>query len=92
MMTSNNAEWERGWFYLRNDGAVLPPYNGKVLKEKADFWHHSMSPSSRQERLESLLNGLKGLADAVLGAASVLTNLHHRRIVPSWRGSSASTR
>jgi hypothetical protein len=24
-MTSNNAEWERGWFYLRNDGTVLPP-------------------------------------------------------------------
>jgi hypothetical protein len=24
-MTSNNAEWQRGWFYLRNDGAGLPP-------------------------------------------------------------------
>jgi hypothetical protein len=24
-MTSNNVEWERGWFYLRNDGAGLPP-------------------------------------------------------------------
>jgi hypothetical protein len=24
-MTSNNAEWERGWFYLRNDGAGLSP-------------------------------------------------------------------
>jgi hypothetical protein len=24
-MTSNNAEWERGWFYLRNDGTGLPP-------------------------------------------------------------------
>jgi hypothetical protein len=23
--TSNNAEWERGWFYLRNSGAGLPP-------------------------------------------------------------------
>jgi hypothetical protein len=40
----------------------------------------------------SLLNALKDLADAGLGAASVLANLHHRRIVPSWRGSSASTR
>jgi hypothetical protein len=35
-MTSNNAEWERGWFYLRNDGAGLPPYSGKVLMERAD--------------------------------------------------------
>jgi hypothetical protein len=24
-MTSNNAEWERGWFYLRKSGAGLPP-------------------------------------------------------------------
>jgi hypothetical protein len=24
-MTSNNVEWERGWFYLSNDGAGLPP-------------------------------------------------------------------
>jgi hypothetical protein len=24
-ITSNNAEWERGWFYLHNDGAGLPP-------------------------------------------------------------------
>jgi hypothetical protein len=32
--------------------------------------------------MESLLNVLKNLANAGLGAASVLTNLHHRRIVP----------
>jgi hypothetical protein len=25
MMTSNNEEWERGWFYLRNDEPGLPP-------------------------------------------------------------------
>jgi hypothetical protein len=24
MMTSNNTEWERGWFYLRNDEPSLP--------------------------------------------------------------------
>jgi hypothetical protein len=28
-MTSNNAEWERGWFYLRNDDAGLPPTPGR---------------------------------------------------------------
>jgi hypothetical protein len=32
--------------------------------------------------LESLLSRLKSLADAGLGAASVLANLHHQRIVP----------
>jgi hypothetical protein len=53
-----------------------------VLKEKANSWHHGVSPSSHQAQLDSLLNGLKGLADAGLGAASVLANLHHQRIVP----------
>jgi hypothetical protein len=48
-MTSNNAEWERGWFYLRNDEPG-PPYTGKVLRKKADSWWHGLSPSSRQNR------------------------------------------
>jgi hypothetical protein len=46
-MTTNNTEWERGWFYLRNDGAGLPPYTSKVLKAKTNAWHHDVSPSSR---------------------------------------------
>jgi hypothetical protein len=81
-MTSNNAEWERGWFYLRNDEPGPPPYTGKVVMEKADSWWHGVSPSSRQDRLESALLAPKKLADARLGAASVLANLHHRRIIP----------
>jgi hypothetical protein len=52
------------------------------LKEKADSWWHGVSPSSRQDRLESDLQALKDLADAGLGAASVLANIHHRRVVP----------
>jgi hypothetical protein len=51
------------------------------LKEKADSWWPGVSPSSRQDRLESALQALKDLADAGLGAASVLANLHHRRII-----------
>jgi hypothetical protein len=81
-LTSNNGEWERGWFYLRNDEPGLPPYTGKVVKEKADSWGHEVSPSSCQERLVSALLALKNLADAGQGAASVLANLHHRRIIP----------
>jgi hypothetical protein len=81
-MTSNNTEWERGWFYLRNNEPDLPSYTGKVLKEKADSWWHGVSPSSRQDRLESALLALKNLADTGLGVASVLANLHHRRVIP----------
>jgi hypothetical protein len=81
-MTSNNSEWEWGWFYLRNDGAGLPSYSGKVLKDKADSWHHGVSPPSHQMRLDLLLDALKHLADDGLTTGCVLTNLHHRRIVP----------
>jgi hypothetical protein len=81
-MTSNNAEWERGWFYFRNDEPGLPPYTGKVLKEKADSWWHGVSPSLRQDQMESALLALKSLTDAGLGTTSVLANLHHRRIIP----------
>jgi hypothetical protein len=81
-MTSNNAEWERGWFYLNNDKPGLPPQTGKVVRDKADSWWHGLSPSSRQDRLDSALKALKALADAGLTAASVLANLHHQRIVP----------
>jgi hypothetical protein len=35
-MTSNNAEWEWGWFYLRNDEPGLPPWTSKVVRERAD--------------------------------------------------------
>jgi hypothetical protein len=67
------------------DGVVLPlqrrhrppPYTGKVLKAKTDTWHHGVSPPSHRERPESLTDAKQSLADAGLGAASVLTNIHH---------------
>jgi hypothetical protein len=43
-MTTNNAGWERGWFYLRNDEPGLPPYTGLVLRERPASWHHGVSP------------------------------------------------
>jgi hypothetical protein len=52
------------------------------VREKADSWWHGVSPSSRQDRLDSALKALKALADAGLTAASILANLHHWRIVP----------
>jgi hypothetical protein len=81
-MISNNADCEWGWFYLRNDDPVLLPWTGKVVREKADSWWHGMSPPSCQDRLDSALKALKALADGGLTAASVLANLHHRRIAP----------
>jgi hypothetical protein len=81
-MTSNNAQWERGWFYLRNDEPGLPPWTGKIVKEKADSWWNGLSPPSRQVRLASVVKALKALADNGLTAASVLANLHHWQVIP----------
>jgi hypothetical protein len=52
------------------------------MREKVDSWWHGVSPCMRQDWLDSALQALKTLADAGLGAASVLANLHHRQIIP----------
>jgi hypothetical protein len=80
-MTSNNAGWERGWFYLRNAEPGLPPYTGLVLRERPDSWSYGVSPPSRRRRLDSLLAALRNLAARGLTAATVLAFLHHWRIV-----------
>jgi hypothetical protein len=81
-MTTNNAGWERGWFYLRNDEPGLPPYTGLVLREKPDSWSHGVSTVQHRRRLDSLLAALRSLAVRGLTAATVLAFLHHRRVVP----------
>jgi hypothetical protein len=81
-MTTNNAGWERGWFYLRNDEPDLPPYTGLVLRERPVSWHHGVSPPQHQKRLDSLLAALRDLAGRGLTAEVVLAHLHHRRIAP----------
>jgi hypothetical protein len=81
-MTTNNAGWERGWFYLRNDEPGLPPYTGLVLRERPASWHHGVSPSQHQARLDSLLTALRNLAGRGLTAEVILAHLHHRQIVP----------
>jgi hypothetical protein len=62
--------------------ARSPPYNGKVLRERAASWYHAVSSPSHQARLDSLVAKLKRLADRGLTAGCVLANLHHQRIVP----------
>jgi hypothetical protein len=81
-ITSSNAEWERGWFYFRNDSTGLPAYSGKVLMERADSWHRRVFPPSHQTRLDSLLAALKDLADDGLTAGCVLANLHTGGLSP----------
>jgi hypothetical protein len=81
-MTTNNASWERGWFYLCNDEPGLPPYTGLVLRERPASWHHGVSPPQHRDWLDSLLAALRDLAGRGLTAEAVLAYLHHRRVVP----------
>jgi hypothetical protein len=81
-MTTNNAGWERGWFYLRNDEPGLPPYTGLVLRKRPTCWHHGVSPPQHQRRLDSLLAAPRNLAGRGLTAEAVLAHLRHQRIVP----------
>jgi hypothetical protein len=82
MMTTNNAGWEWGWFYVRNDEPGLPPYTALVLRERPACWHHEVSPPQHQKRLDSLLAALRDLTGRGLTAEVVLAHLHHQRIVP----------
>ena len=75
-MTTNNAGWARGWFYLRNFGNRLPAFTNKVLRERPEKWNWGVSPPTHQARLEVLTNALRYLAKKELTAASVIVNFH----------------
>jgi hypothetical protein len=80
-MTSNNADWEKGWFYLRNDGTGL-----LLHRQGADGEDQRLAP----RRVAFLTSAEVGVAHRRiaapggngLGAASVIANFHHLRIVP----------
>jgi len=82
IMTTNNREWDRAWFYLRNDGELLPPHTSKVLVEKPDSWGYGVSPLERQARLGVYTDVLRRLANKGLTAAIVVANFHQRRVLP----------
>jgi hypothetical protein len=81
-MTTNNAGWERGWFYLRNAEPGLPPYTGRVFKEKPSSWGYGVSTAQHRRRQDSVLAALRSLSEQGLTAMGVLAFLHHRRVVP----------
>ena len=60
-MTTNNAEWTRGWFYLRNFDNQLPAFTNKVLRERPEKWDWGVSPPPHQARLEVLTDALRHL-------------------------------
>ena len=81
-MTTNNAGWTRGWFYLRNFGNKLPAFTNKVLRERPAKWDWGVSPPAHQARLEVLTEALVHLAMKGLTAAAVIANFHQQRVIP----------
>ena len=81
-MTTNNAGWTRGWFYLRNFGNRLPAFTNKVLRERPEKWDWGVSPPPHQARLEVLTDALRHLARRGLTAAAAIVNFHRQRVIP----------
>jgi hypothetical protein len=81
-MISNNRDWDKAWFYLRNDDRRLPTYNGKNLTERPESWEYGVSPVERQAKLKVFTEVLRRLADKGLTAAVVITNFHRQRVLP----------
>jgi hypothetical protein len=50
ILASSNKGWQRRWFYLRNDGELLPPFSQRVVTVAADAWRHG-TPHERQKNL-----------------------------------------
>ena len=80
-MPSSNRGWQSGWFYLRNDGGLLPPYTGKMVTEALQKWVWG-APAEEQKRLGPLLAGLQKLRGAEVTAAMVAIAFHKRSLLP----------
>jgi hypothetical protein len=81
ILASSNKGWQHRWFYLRNDGELLPPFSQRVVTVAADAWRHG-TPHERQKNLEPLLKALEALRKGGLTAAGVIAAIHHRRVLP----------
>jgi hypothetical protein len=81
ILASSNKGWQHRWFYLRNDGELLPPFSQRVVTTATDAWRHG-TPHERQKNLEPLLQALEALRKGGLTAAGVIAAIHRRRVLP----------
>ena len=81
-MTTNNAGWARGWFYLCNFNNRLPAFTNMVLRERPEKWNWGVSSQSKQAKLDVLTDALRYLARKELTAAAVIANFHRQRVIP----------
>jgi len=75
-LSTNHADWDSQWFYLRNDDDLLPAYTGRLITERPENWTYSVVVA-HQSRLDPLLDVMKKLRSEGLTAALVLSAVHH---------------
>jgi hypothetical protein len=80
-LASSNKGWKNRWFYLRNDGGMLPPFSQRVVIAASTNWRWGAT-RERQEKLQPILQALQKLRDAGLTAAGVVAAIHRRRVLP----------
>jgi hypothetical protein len=80
-LASSNKGWQNRWFYLQNDGGMLPPFSQRVVTAAGTNWRWGAT-RERQEKLQPILQALQKLRDAGLTAAGVVAAIHRRRVLP----------
>jgi hypothetical protein len=80
-MTTNNAGWERGWFYLRNDEPGLPLHRFGAPGE-ARLLSPQGVPAPAPESVGLASGRTEESGGPGLTAGAVLAFLHHQRVVP----------
>jgi hypothetical protein len=78
---SSNKGWQNRWFYLRNDGGMLPPFSQRVVTAAGTNWRWGATREN-QEKLQPILQALQKLRDVGLTAAGVVAAIHRRRVLP----------
>jgi hypothetical protein len=80
-LASSNKGWQNWWFYLRNDGGMLPSFSQRVVTAAGTNWRWGAT-REKQEKLQPILQASQKLRDAGLTAAGVVAAIHRRRVLP----------
>jgi hypothetical protein len=78
LYTRKRGRW---WFYLRNDGGMLPPFSQRVVTATGNNWRWGATREN-QEKLQPILLALQKLRDGGLTTAGVVAAIHRRRVLP----------
>jgi hypothetical protein len=53
-LASSNKGWQNQWFYLRNDGRMLPPFSQRVVTAVSTNWHWGATRENQEKLLPIL--------------------------------------